>query len=230
MSQILDTVFLSKKVNNIKIDGNVEKNVWRKVRPIELVSSVTGKRTKVKTEVRFCHSDEFLYIAYNVFDKCIFATFKNHDDPLFEEEAVEVFMGPGKNWPRRYFEFQFNCLGTSFDARVKNPTGSRHNKGFEVDRKWNCVGLLTAAKVYQLRRAYKSTKLKSGRWTVEVGIPWKSILPKEKNICQIPFWRINFFRIDGYPKQTHFLSYSPTYKSPPDFHVPQKFALLKLAK
>jgi len=192
--------------------------------PVVLVNSGTGKEISKKARVDCFWSRKGFYLYYKVDDDHIWGTYKKDDDPIYEEEVVEVFLGYGEEVPKNYFEFQFSPDGVKFDAKISNPTGSRHDKEFKVDVGWNCKDLKFVQKVENDKKIGETI---SGVWKMFVYIPWKSIFPKEKNGVGTKL-RANFFRIDGYPEQNSFQSWSPTYEDPPNFHVPAKFGFIKL--
>lgn len=209
----------AKKVSDFKVDGDLAKNVWKSAPKAELVDSIDGKKMRTKASVKTCWSKKGLYFLFEVYDEHIWGTYKNDDDPIYNEEAVEMFLAP-KNL-QEYFEIQFSPRGVKYDAKVLNPTGSRHDKSFSVDVLWNCAGLEFAQRL-EIQKDFG--RYKAGKWFTEIFIPFKSIgnFEPPKSI------RANFFRIDGYPKQNSFQSWSPTFKDPPDFHIPEKFGIIWL--
>lgn len=230
-----------KKIENFQIDGNAEKLVWKSVQEITLFDAVTGKgigKNKTKAKMMWC--EKGLFVLWKVEDEHIWGTYKNDDEPIYNEEVVEIFIAKGEDDPRKYFEFQFSPLGVKFDAKISNPTGSRHDKGFNVDIGWDCKGLEYKVAILRAQTALAEARLLSvalanslehgkivrGNWVVEVFIPWKSI--GVDNAKSGDVLRANLFRIDGYPKQSSFQAWQPTLLDPPNFHVPAKFGFLEL--
>jgi hypothetical protein len=136
------------------------------------------------------------------------ATFAARDDPLWKEDVFEVFLAP-REPPRLYFEFEVNPLGTLFDARVESPELARSS--MRVETAWDCPGF--EARV--TRRA--------GRWSAMLRIPLDSV-----SLGSLPArLRANFCRIDR-GLVDEYSAWSPTFADPADFHVPQRFGILKL--
>ncbi|MCX6809738.1 MAG: carbohydrate-binding family 9-like protein [Candidatus Berkelbacteria bacterium] len=212
-----------KKTYDFRIDGNSEKSAWQKPREVFLVDSVTGKDVEKKCRVRALWSEKGIYFLYEAEDDHIWGTYKNDDDPIYNEEVVEVFIAQGGKIPKNYFEFQFSPNGVKFDAKISNPTGNRHDKGFDVSVGWDCEGL-KFAQSFKIRE--EKPKFKVGAWWTEVFIDWKSIGVNPAKSGSV--FCANFFRIDGYPKQNSFQSWIPTLQDPPNFHVSDKFGYIKL--
>jgi len=168
-----------------------------------------------QTRVRLCWDGEALHVRFDCVDRDAWGTYQRRDDPIYEEEAVEVFLAPGESDPARYFEFEVSPLGVLFDARIHNPTSLRAD--LVGDSAWDCPGLRWAAG----RGAERQD------WWAVLSIPWAG-LATDKPIPSI--WRANFYRIerprDGEPE---FSGWSPPLTSPPDFHKPARFGFLELS-
>jgi hypothetical protein len=168
-----------------------------------------------QTRVRLCWDDTALHVRFDCADRDAWGTYQRRDDPIYEEEAVEVFLAPGEEDPARYFEFEVSPLGVLFDARIYNPTSLRAD--LVGDPAWDCPGLRWEAGPGTERQD----------WWAVLSIPWAGLLPAGG---LPPVWRANFYRIerprDGEPE---FSGWSPTLTSPPDFHKPACFGVLELS-
>jgi Carbohydrate-binding family 9 len=168
-----------------------------------------------QTRARLCWDDAALHLRFDCEDRDAWGTYRRRDDPIYEEEAVEVFLAPGEEDPARYFEFEVSPLGVLFDARIHNPTSLRAD--LVGDPAWDCPGLRWEAGGGTERQD----------WWAVLSIPWAGLAADEP----IPrIWRANFYRIerprDGAPE---FSGWSPTLTSPPDFHKPARFGVLELS-
>ena len=199
-----------------------ESEHWKNITSVELLNSVNGRSVENKAKAKMMWSKSGLYLLYVVEDDHIWGNYKNDDDPIYNEEVVEAFIGEGKNIPTSYYEFQFSPNGVKFDAKIENPTGNRSDEGFKVDVNWNAENLKFSQQINAEESDHSPIK---GVWNTEVFIPWKDLGMNPK---RGDYLRVNLFRIDGYPKQDSFQSWIPTLKDPPNFHVPEKFALLEL--
>lgn len=165
------------------------------------------------TRVEVVWDDDGLSVAFDCTDDDAWSTFVERDAPLWQEEAVELFLAAGETVPEQYFEFEVSPAGVLFDARVANPHGDR--LGMAVDTAWDCEGIAWRAAPTG-RRA---------DWRAELDIPWRGLgleAPPET-------LRANFYRIER-PRggEPEFSCWSPTLTSPADFHRPHRFGVLEL--
>ncbi|HXO27815.1 MAG TPA: carbohydrate-binding family 9-like protein, partial [Thermoanaerobaculia bacterium] len=91
------------------------------------------------TRVRLAHDARALYVRFECADRDAWGTWRRRNDPIYLEEAVEVFLAPGMRDPRRYWELEVSPLGVLFAARIENPTGLRSD--LAADTSWECRGL-----------------------------------------------------------------------------------------
>lgn len=169
-----------------------------------------------QTRLRVCWDDAALYVRFDCEDRDAWGTFERRDDPIYEEEAVEVFLAPGGEDPTRYFEFEVSPRGTVFDARIHNPTSQRAD--MTGDPAWDCPGLRWAAGPGTDRQD----------WWAVLAIPWAGLLPPGEDLPRV--WRANFYRIERPSDAEPELSgWSPTLTRPADFHKPARFGVLELA-
>ncbi len=102
-------------------------------------------------------------------------------------------------------------MGTLFDARVDSPQLRRDT--MRVATEWDCPGF----------EARVTRRDGASRWSASVRIPLDPLLDGPA----LPaVWRANFYRIDrGEPDE--FSAWSPTLADPADFHVPERFGVLR---
>jgi hypothetical protein len=182
--------------------------------PVRLRRATDGKPPRLSTMVA-AYSDgthlTFVFCAAD--DPKAVATHRDHDAPLYKEDVVEVFLAPSK--PTEYFEFEVSPLGTTFDARIESPNGTR--AAMKVDLEWDCRGLFAG-----VRRASES----SGEIVVDtvIRIPYESIGAMPRTGDE---WRANLFRVDRSETSDEYSAWQPTHKDPPDFHVASAFGKLR---
>src|SRR5580765_718647 len=76
---------------------------WSEVSHLPPLVRADGSGPSVfPTTVRVCESDEALFVRFECEDRDIWGTYTERDDPLYEEEAVEVFLAPGGADPVEY--------------------------------------------------------------------------------------------------------------------------------
>ena len=188
---------------------------WESVPALPPFRLADGSRpAEQQTVARICYDAYGLYVRFDCEDRDIWGTFTQRDDPLYDEEVVEVFLSPGQADPLRYYEFEVSPDGVLFDARIYNPTSQRAE--LEVDAGWNCPGL----------RWQTGRDDAANHWWAVLVIPWAAVAPAD----DLPrLWRANFYRIER-PRDDapEFSCWSPTMTEPADFHKPAYFGILEL--
>ena len=178
--------------------------------PVRLRRATDGQVPRLATTFSAYYDDDYLNIVFSSADDHVRATFFGHDDPLYEQDVVEVFLAP--NSVEEYFEIEVSPVGTVFDARIVSPDGVRRT--LRADPSWNCSGLIAA-----VRKVVES----DGTMTIDtlLRIPFVSLgraMPRDHET-----WRANFFRIDRHPAGDEYSAWRPTMKIPADFHITAAF-------
>jgi hypothetical protein len=167
-----------------------------------------------QTTARLCHDGTAIYVRFDCDDHDIWGTYEQRDDPIYDEEVVEVFISPGPETPTRYYELEVSPNGVLFDVLIDNPTSQRAD--LQTDFTWDCPGL----------RWWASRDDRAGRWWALLAIPWAAIGPPG---APQRLWRANFYRIErprGAAPECR--CWSPTWTTPADFHKPAYFGTLEV--
>ena len=189
---------------------------------IQLNNALDGTPSRWPTVVRLHWSLEALHLTFLCEDDHPWATLTEHDDPLWQEEVVEVFLAPGEKTPTSYIEVEINPLGAVFDASVQNPDGLRST--MTVDTGWHWTDLRRHVDIEP-----------DGSWSIQLDLPWKALeldaLGSDRPLPRI--WRANFLRVErpkgpDQPTADEYSAWSPTLRDPADFHVPDRFGFLLL--
>lgn len=181
------------------------------VTPVELRRATDGSEPRLATNVALWWDADYLSALFRGEDDAVVATYLDHDQPLYEEDVVEIFLAP--ETPRRYFEIEVNPLGTIFDAVIDSPDGIRTT--MRADLGWTCDGALAAA--------WRTPS----HFATIVRIPFAALGARPRAGA---VWRANLFRIDRHPAHgDEYSAWSPTMKSPADFHVAAAFGELAFA-
>ncbi len=165
--------------------------------------------------------DQYLYVAFECADDDIWGTHTNYDDPVYAEEAVEVFIDPeGAGW--HYWEVDVSPRNVVVDLMVIK-AGWQGRAGTLA--RYNVKGLLTGTKVYG---TLDNREDQDEKWTAEIAIPWSDFLGRRVNVPpkEGDSWRLNLFRIDRLGpggKDDQFMAWS---KSPGVFHQPKNFGVV----
>jgi hypothetical protein len=100
-------------------------------------------RPRQGVSARLGADDAALYVRFDCEDSEPWGTMRQRDDPIYEEEVVEVFLAPGTGDPLAYFEYEVSPTGVLFDARIENPHARRSDMRIHTD--WDCAGIRWAA-------------------------------------------------------------------------------------
>lgn len=185
---------------------------WASITPVALTDVVTGEKVREQTLVRACWNDKALFIRYACEDRYAASDFKNQNDPLWEQDVVEVFIdeaGDGK----AYAELVLSPYNVRFEAWI---THDRPDDplAFTIDGQWRAEQLETSVETDENQRIY----------TFVIPLINFSKLPMEGTL-----WRINFYRIDEDERGgREYQAWRPTRAV--NYHITDKFGALKFAK
>lgn len=204
---------VARSLTPIAVDGKLDEPVWAKAPVAELVLNAHGSPSRYQTTARLLFDDNFLYISFRSIDDNIWATHRQRDEHLWEEEVVEVFLQPDPH-ETSYVELEVNPLGAMLDIyllEVRKPL--RYES-------WNSQNLRWAVQVNG------SVDGKGGdrEWTCEIAFP----LADAVTAPHLPpragdRWRMNLYRVEARPVPA-LMAWSPTFKE--DFHLPNSFGEL----
>jgi len=207
----------------VKIDGVLDEQPWQKAaRLTPFVRHDTMETARVRTEVRVWYDQAALYLGWICEDGDIQATFTQRDSRFWEEEVVEFFVTPAAL--DRYFELQWNPLGGTFDAIIRNELASDgRSQRFEGDWSYTAAGMTFAVKV---DGSVQNSSDQDRRWTVEARIPFADLNVRTPAPGDV--WRGNFYRFNrDRDREPELLSWSPTIW--PGFHQPTRFGYLRFS-
>lgn len=178
---------------------------WGIIDSILLKEVVTGKQPSLNTIVKACWTEEDIWFRFECEDDHIVSSMTNHDDPLYEEDVVELFLDEDREGTG-YYEIELSPRNVVFDAIIHN----NHQGLVNADTSWHVRGLDT--KVDQKDRII----------LYELRIPLTNF--KRPPVLGTK-WLWNAFRIDE-DKQgnRHYSAWSPTGAI--NFHLPAFFGKL----
>jgi hypothetical protein len=169
-----------------------------------------------QTTLRLCYTKQILYARFDCLDRDIWGNYTRRDDPIYNEEAVEIFLAPTESDPIDYYEFEISPNGILFDARIHNPDG-KNNARMIGDAAWDCPGIQWQA----------GRNDDQHRWWAVLSIPWGAVSPG----FELPrTWRANFYRIERpHDAEAEYSCWSPVMTDVADFHRPARFGILHIA-
>ena len=159
-----------------------------------------------QTNFTLAHTDEILYVRFEVKGEVPLAT-KTHDLELVNEDAcVEMFIGDKDN--THYWNFEFNPAGVC---------NASHRKERKVD-----VVRLNPEQLASIQRY--GQQLCAAHWTLLVGIPLALI---ELDLSREHARRANFYKCGDKTPMKHYASWNPIVAEAPAFHLPEYFGELQ---
>ncbi len=202
-----------KTSGEIVIDGIIDEAVWEKAERAQFVNNNDGTVPELKTTFKWLWDDKYLYGAFHVEDKDIWATMTEHDDHLWEEEVVEFFID-ADGASKTYYEFEINPLNAILDLYLLNKFNDR--KDIYQLWEWDCKGMKNAVKVVG---TVDNRDDVDEYWDFEVAIPFDQIYTSP-NVPPVAgdSWKMDFCR--GERGKNGFVA---TSWSPPAFHNPLSY-------
>lgn len=155
-----------------------------------------------ETQFTLAHTDEMLYVRYEVKGEVPLAT-KTEDLQLVNEDAcVEIFIADADN--THYWNFEFNPAGVC---------NASHRKERKVD-----VVRLNAEQLQSIKRF--PVQLCAAHWSLLVGIPFALI---DLDLTHEHARRANLYKCGDKTPMKHYASWNPINAPAPAFHLPEFF-------
>ncbi|MEI2726498.1 MAG: carbohydrate-binding family 9-like protein [Verrucomicrobiota bacterium] len=207
----------------IHVDGRLDEPSWQAATTSpRFVDILTAQPVIHDTRAAVLWDDLYLYVSYRVEEPLVHARFTNHNDFIYQDNDVELFIAG----PDAYYEFEINAFNTCYEvffawddsyAKVglaKQPEflGAKlvpfngvgftnHPRGGRVGNfDHTFPGMKTA--VHVDGTVNDDTDRDRG-WTVELAFPWanmkwlatdgRALPPKDGDV-----WRLDFSRFNTY--------------------------------
>ena len=175
------------------MDGRLDEADWQNVPWTEDFVDIEGDRMPsplYRTRVKMLWDDDYLYIAAEMEEPHLWATYTDRNSVIFHENNFEVFIDPNGD-THNYYEYEVNALGTEWDLLLTKPY---RNGGIPVSA-WHITGL---KKGVHLMGTLNDPSDKDTLWRVELAFPWdilKECAPGRRRPQPSEQWRINFSRV-----------------------------------
>ncbi|MBC9931468.1 carbohydrate-binding family 9-like protein [Chitinophaga qingshengii] len=179
--------------DSVTIDGKLSEKSWEQVPWTADFVDIEGDakpKPPLRTRVKMMWDEHYLYIAAVMQEPHIWATLKDHDAIIFQDNDFEVFIDPDGD-THQYFELEINAYNTVMDLFMSKP----YRLGGNALLNWDTKGLKTAV---HINGTLNQPNDKDKEWTVEMAIPFNAL--RFFNDVRRPSdgstWRINFSRVE----------------------------------
>ena len=175
------------------MDGRLDEADWLNVPWTEDFVDIEGDRMPAplyRTRVKMLWDDDYLYIAAEMEEPHLWATYTERNSVIFHENNFEVFIDPNGD-THNYYEYEVNALGTEWDLLLTKPY---RDGGIPVSA-WHITGL---EKGILLKGTLNDPSDKDTLWRVELAFPWEILrecAPGRRRPQPSEQWRINFSRV-----------------------------------
>ncbi|SRR6266498_2275689 len=197
---------------DLALDSSHRAREWEHAEPVRFSADWQGLNAdeELETEVRVLWSRDMLYLRFVcryrelfVFDD---SEANGRRDHLWDRDVAEAFLQPPPARGKNYKEFEVAPNGMWIDLNI-SPVG------------------LTELKSGLTRSVHIDEEQKT--WTAELAIPIKALTT---DFDPAKPWRANFYRVEGKIEPRLYMAWQPTQTPQPNFHVPEKFGVLKFAE
>ncbi|MCY1365699.1 hypothetical protein D9M69_525590 [compost metagenome] len=189
--------------------------------------STDGRSADFDTRLKLSHDHRYLKVEFVCSDN--FYTSENrmtrHNDPLYNQEVFEVFIGAGKEDCREYIEIEINPNSALWIGKISNP-----DLGESPQRILEQVNPEAAGIQYNV-------EVSQNAWAGFLHIPWRFIGEDAQGNYRLNFYRIRSrvphavtdWQCDA--ETCDFVCWNSTLSgTEPAFHRPRRFGYLKVVE
>jgi hypothetical protein len=173
------------------VDGRLVEDGWRAAAWSEPFIDITGQGQPAQaTRMKMLWDDEFWYFAAELDERDLWATLKERDSVIFQDNDFEVFVDPDGD-THDYYELEVNAFATAWDLMLVRP----YRDGGPAIHAWDIAGLRVGVDV---RGTINRPGDRDEGWTIEIAIPWKILreaVPGRAMPRGGDQWRVNFSRV-----------------------------------
>ncbi len=177
------------------------------------------------TQARLLYGHDALYGIFRVEDRFVRCVHRRHQDPVYKDSCVELFVQPRAG--SGYFNFEFNCGGTLLASYVTDH--QRTGNGFAGFMRLTKADVRDIAVFHSQPNIINPEIQEPVTWYLEFGIPYR-LLEKYAGPLVIEAgtqWRGNLYKCADETSHPHWASWSPVDAL--NFHLPHCFGVLAFA-
>lgn len=182
---------------------------WDRIPEVELKHTGWLEPCGISAKAQLCHDGENLYVRMEAVEQEIRATLTGKLDQVCDDSCLEFFFAPLAE-DRRYFNFEFNPLGTM-------------NLGFGAERPTRVRQI-----VKKPEELFRAAPFQTERgWGIEFRIPAHFIRLYMPEFSMEGICGGNFYKCGDKTPTLHYLSWAPLSCDTPDYHRRQDFGTLR---
>ena len=177
----------------LTIDGILSEESWQLAGWTHDFIDIQGDQSPkplYQTRVKMLWDDQYLYIAAELEEPHVWATYTERDAVIFHENDFEVFIDPDGD-SHNYYELEINALGTIWDLILLKP----YRDGGPAMNAWDIRGLKSGVHIDGTLNDPSDVDRK---WSIELAFPWKLLKEAAKGRRKPKDgeqWRMNFSRV-----------------------------------
>lgn len=205
----------------ITVDGNLTLEEWAQASPAFDLIFPWEKQTGAmqKTHVRLLWDEKYLYVAYQNEDTDLTAQVQQHDEFVYRDDTVEIFLNAKPSQTRAYYCLEMNALGVVMDYVCVD--------GKYYMRQFDFHGVKIGIKLHGTMNVRGD---QDRGWDVELAIPWDNFREMAAPPKAGDVYTANFNRWDGVDPDRRLSMWSDSGLDWPHPHVPARFGTLLLTK
>ncbi len=172
----------------LRLDGLLDEPAWAEAVVLDrFLVPGQGRTSKTSTRARLLWTPDALWFAAELEDVDLYATIRDRDGMLWENDVFELFFKPSTS-SLGYYEFQANAAGAVLDMYLPSRGAGGYFRFVKGD-----LGL--EAKV-ALQGTPNDWKDRDRGWTVEGRIPWTAFAAEGGTPKAGDVWRFALCRYD----------------------------------
>ena len=198
----------------LTIDGDLDEQDWQDAPWTDDFIDIEGEIRPApyyRTRAKMLWDEDYLYIAAELEEEHLWATYDQRDMVIFHENDFEVFIDPDGD-THNYYELEINALGTIWDLLLTKP----YRDGGRAIDAWDIRELKKGITLYGTLNDPSDLDEK---WTVELAFPWSVLqeaaprkIPEDGDIWRLGFSRVHW-QLDT-DEQTYSKKVNPTTGKP----------------
>lgn len=175
----------------LEIDGGLDEAVWEQAEWTDDFVDIEGRdpAPRLRTRAKMLWDDGALYVAAQLEEPDVWATFTERDAVIYRDNAFEVFIDPSGD-THNYYELEVNALEAFWDLLLVKP----FRDGGPSLSAWDIRGIEVGVNVQGTLNDPSDT---DEGWTVELALPWdvlEEAAPERRPPRDAEQWRLNFAR------------------------------------